>query len=139
MLGFKSTRGKGALAILAASALLLSGCAAATTTTPTSTSTGETGTTEEVKKLVIGFSEPLAGQAWRETGLAALMAIANRPEYKDRIELKIVRTNDNDVAQQNAAMLKPESQRALTASCLTQPLPLVWTQHWLRPRAVASQ
>lgn len=91
MLSFKSKRAAGVLAALAVSTLLFSGCAA------------ETAPAED--KIVIGFSEPLAGQAWRETGLAALQAIANRPEYKDRIELKIVRTNDNDVAQQNAAML----------------------------------
>lgn len=54
--------------------------------------------------FVIGFEQPLGGQAWRETGLAALQALANSPEYKDKVELKIVRTNDNDAAQQNAAM-----------------------------------
>lgn len=106
MLGLKNLKVRGALGILAASALLLGGCAAGTPAETTSTATGgSTDTSTEVEKLVIGFSEPLAGQAWRETGLAALMAIANRPEYRDKIELKIVRTNDNDVAQQNAAML----------------------------------
>lgn len=55
-------------------------------------------------KFVIGFEQPLGGQAWREMGLASLQALANSPEYKDKVELKIVRTNDNDAAQQNAAM-----------------------------------
>ncbi|MFC0681856.1 substrate-binding domain-containing protein [Lysobacter korlensis] len=56
------------------------------------------------EKFVIGFQQPLGGQAWRETGLASLQALAARPEYADKVELKIVRTNDNDAAQQNAAM-----------------------------------
>ncbi|MFC5860646.1 substrate-binding domain-containing protein [Agromyces flavus] len=37
-------------------------------------------------------------------GLASLQALAARPEYEDRVEVKIVRTNDNDAAQQNAAI-----------------------------------
>ena len=56
------------------------------------------------EKFVIGFQQPLGGQAWREMGLASLQALAARPEYKDRVEVKIVRTNDNDAAQQNAAI-----------------------------------
>ncbi|WP_157970669.1 substrate-binding domain-containing protein [Nakamurella deserti] len=55
-------------------------------------------------KFVIGFEQPLGGQAWREMGLASLQALAASPAYKDKVELKIVRTNDNDAAQQNAAM-----------------------------------
>ena len=55
-------------------------------------------------KFVIGFQQPLGGQAWRETGLAALQALANQPEYVDKVEVIIVRTNDNDAAAQNAAM-----------------------------------
>ncbi len=54
-------------------------------------------------KFVIGFQQPLGGQAWRETGLAAMQALAAR-DYGDTVELKIVRTNDNDAAQQNAAI-----------------------------------
>jgi len=54
--------------------------------------------------FVIGFEQPLGGQAWRETGLASLQALANRPEYADKVEIRIVRTNDNDAAAQNAAM-----------------------------------
>jgi ribose transport system substrate-binding protein len=56
------------------------------------------------EKFVIGFEQPLGGQAWRETGLSALQALAARPEYKDIVELKIIRTTDNDAAQQNSAM-----------------------------------
>lgn len=55
------------------------------------------------EKFVIGFQQPLGGQAWRETGLAAMQALAAR-DYADEVELKIVRTNDNDAAQQNAAI-----------------------------------
>lgn len=54
-------------------------------------------------KFVIGFQQPLGGQAWRETGLAAMQALAAR-DYGDSVELRIVRTNDNDAAQQNAAI-----------------------------------
>ena len=38
-------------------------------------------------KFVIGFQQPLGGQAWRETGLAALQALANQPEYVDKVEV----------------------------------------------------
>ena len=85
------------LATTAAISLLAAGCASA----PASDGSG---TTSSSQKFVIGFEQPLGGQAWRETGLAALQALANTPEYKDMVELKIVRTNDNDAAQQNAAM-----------------------------------
>src|SRR5215218_7755360 len=89
-------------AVAAATALaLLAGCSSAPA--PSSgDAAGSGGGGDE--KFVIGFEQPLGGQAWRETGLAALQALANRPEYKDKVELKIVRTNDNDAAAQNAAM-----------------------------------
>lgn len=57
----------------------------------------------EKDKFVIGFQQPLGGQAWRETGLASLQALAAR-DYGDSVEIKIVRTKDNDAAQQNAAI-----------------------------------
>ena len=83
----------------AASLMLLAACSSAPA--DPSEPAGADGASE---KFVIGFEQPLGGQAWRETGLAALQALANTPEYKDKVELKIVRTNDNDAAQQNAAM-----------------------------------
>lgn len=99
-------RFKGYLALGAVAALALTGCSSAPPPAPAPAP--DTGTSEETgptEKFVIGFSEPLAGQAWRETGLASLLALADRPEYRDRVELRIVRTNDNDAAAQNAAML----------------------------------
>jgi ribose transport system substrate-binding protein len=94
---------RGLVAVGAVAALALAGCASAPAPAPAPAT--DTSTESTVEKFVIGFSEPLAGQAWRETGLGSLMALANRPEYKDKVELRIVRTNDNDAAQQNAAML----------------------------------
>jgi ribose transport system substrate-binding protein len=79
---------------------LVAGCSSA----PAPGSGGGGATEGGDEKFVIGFQQPLGGQAWRETGLASLQALAARPEYKDKVELKIVRTNDNDAAQQNAAM-----------------------------------
>ncbi len=101
-------RFQGMLALGAVAALALVGCSSAPPPAPApapapDAETGESSGSQE--KFVIGFSEPLAGQAWRETGLASLMALADRPEYRDRVELRIVRTNDNDAAAQNAAML----------------------------------
>ncbi|WP_104180428.1 ABC transporter substrate-binding protein [Arthrobacter sp. B0490] len=86
------------VASAAVSVLVLAGCASA----PANSSEAPDGSGSE--KFVIGFEQPLGGQAWREMGLASLQALANSPEYKDKVELKIVRTNDNDAAQQNAAM-----------------------------------
>lgn len=86
------------IAAVAVTASLLSGC----TSAPAETSGG--GAAGDGEKFVIGFQQPLGGQAWREMGLASLQALAARPEYKDKVELKIVRTNDNDAAQQNAAI-----------------------------------
>lgn len=97
------TRKRGAIALstifLTGAALIISGC----TSAPAAGGGGEGGGGEG-EKFVIGFQQPLGGQAWRETGLASLQALAARPEYKDKVELKIVRTNDNDAAQQNAAI-----------------------------------
>jgi ribose transport system substrate-binding protein len=59
---------------------------------------------------VIGFEQPLGGQPWREMGLATLQALAKQPQYKDKVRLKIVRTQDNDPAQQAAAMRNLISQ-----------------------------
>ena len=88
-----------AVAVAAASSVaLLVGCSSA----PAEPSDGGGGS--EGDKFVIGFQQPLGGQAWRETGLAALQALANQPEYVDKVEVVIVRTNDNDAAAQNAAM-----------------------------------
>jgi ribose transport system substrate-binding protein len=84
--------------ITAATFALLAACSSAPADTAEPAADGGT------EKFVIGFQQPLGGQAWRETGLASLQALANSPEYKDKVELKIVRTNDNDAAQQNAAM-----------------------------------
>ncbi len=89
-----------AAATLAGAAVLL--------TTACSSAPADTGSSggEEAgngDKFVIGFQQPLGGQAWRETGLAAMQALVAR-DYADTVELKIVRTNDNDAAQQNAAI-----------------------------------
>lgn len=86
------------VAVFAATATLISGC----TSAPAEGAGAGAGAGDE--KFVIGFQQPLGGQAWREMGLASLQALAARPEYKDKVELKIVRTNDNDAAQQNAAI-----------------------------------
>ncbi|GAA5031122.1 substrate-binding domain-containing protein [Microbacterium fluvii] len=87
-----------AAGILAAAAVL-GGC-----TSAPADNTGDTTGNGGDEKFVIGFQQPLGGQAWREMGLASLQALAARPEYADIVELKIVRTNDNDAAQQNAAI-----------------------------------
>lgn len=80
--------------------------AALLTTSACSSSAADPGTdsgSDGGEKFVIGFQQPLGGQAWRETGLAAMQALVAR-DYADTVELKIVRTNDNDAAQQNAAI-----------------------------------
>lgn len=92
-----SSRSRRMFPVLAAAAAvaLLAGCSSAPAN----------GSPDKTKhKFVIGFEQPLGGQAWRETGLAALTALAQRPEYRDKVELKIVRTSDNNAAAQNAAM-----------------------------------
>jgi len=102
----------GALAAVAVTATLLSGCSSTPADNDASTDSESSGTSSSSaessgnasEKFVIGFEQPLGGQAWREMGLASLQALAARPEYKDKVELKIIRTNDNDAAQQNAAI-----------------------------------
>ncbi|BDV31447.1 substrate-binding domain-containing protein [Microbacterium terricola] len=98
------TRNRGvaaaAIAVTALTVTLLSGC----TSAPADNTGGTESGGAEPEKFVIGFQQPLGGQAWREMGLASLQALAARPEYKDKVEVKIVRTNDNDAAQQNAAI-----------------------------------
>lgn len=97
----RRTRGVRAAAVATAavsSVALLVGCSSA----PAEPSGG--GSTGDGDKFVIAFQQPLGGQAWRETGLAALQALANQPEYVDKVEVVIVRTNDNDAAAQNAAI-----------------------------------
>ena len=102
----KKSSVRASIALLSAALLTLTGCASAPAPTASQSSAATDSSTEAVvEKFVIGFSEPLGGQAWRETGLAALQALANRPEYKDVVEVRVVRTNDNDAAAQNAAML----------------------------------
>jgi len=100
----RTTRGVSRLGAVTAAATVLAfvaGCSSA----PANTSSGGSGGSDDGDgTYVIGFQQPLGGQAWRETGLAALQALAARPEYADKVELKIVRTNDNDAAAQNAAM-----------------------------------
>lgn len=86
---------------IAAVAALTIGLAACGSAPAEGGSSGGSGSDDG--KFVIGFQQPLGGQAWRETGLAAMQALAAR-DYGDRVELKIVRTNDNDAAQQNAAI-----------------------------------
>lgn len=91
---------KQAGAALAGAALLFT---AACSSAPADTGGSSEGSSGEGEKFVIGFQQPLGGQAWRETGLAAMQALVAR-DYADTVELKIVRTNDNDAAQQNAAI-----------------------------------
>ena len=95
----RALAGVAATAALALAATLLGGC-----TSAPAESTGSEGDGSGSEKFVIGFQQPLGGQAWREMGLASLQALAARPEYQDKVEVKIVRTNDNDAAQQNAAI-----------------------------------
>lgn len=56
------------------------------------------------KTYTIAFEEPLGGQPWREMGLATLQNIANQAPYKGKFKVEIVRTQNNDPAQQLAAM-----------------------------------
>src|SRR5699024_4255959 len=60
-------------------------------------------TGQDNENFVTGYQQPLGGQAWRETGLAAVQALAAK-DYADPVEIKIVRTNANSAAQQNAAI-----------------------------------
>src|SRR5690625_719464 len=88
--------------VLLAATALVSGMAACSSAPPADSGNSDAGQ-EDGEKFVIGYQQPLGGQAWRETGLAAAQALAAR-DYADIVELKIVRTNDNDAAQQNAAI-----------------------------------
>lgn len=85
---------------IAVAAVVLTTLAACTSPTDA----GEGGAENQSDKYVIGVSEPVAGQPWRELALATLLNLANQPEYVDRVEIRIVRTQNNDAAAQNAAM-----------------------------------
>lgn len=80
------------------------GCGSATDDAATTGSAGSTAAAEQDEPFTIAFQQPLGGQPWREMGLATLQNLANQPEYKDKVRLKIVRTQNNDPAQQLAAM-----------------------------------
>lgn len=95
------TRGIRAIGAVAAAGLALG--LVSCTSAPAETAPSEGSSETSDGKFVIGFQQPLGGQAWRETGLAAMQALVAR-DYADTVELKIVRTNDNDAAQQNAAI-----------------------------------
>lgn len=102
-----SARGasRGRLAALAAAAALVAVGATGCGNASDSGASGEpAAAAKKDGPFVIGFAQPLGGQPWREMGLATLQALAKQPEYKDKVELKIVRTQDNDPAQQAAAM-----------------------------------
>jgi ribose transport system substrate-binding protein len=61
--------------------------------------------------FTIGVSESLGGTAWRELGLATMLALADQPGYKEHIkEIKIVRTQGNDAASQARDMRNLISQ-----------------------------
>jgi len=50
---------------------------------------------------VIGLSESIGGTAWREIGIATMLALAEKPGYAEHIkEIKVVRTQNNDAASQ---------------------------------------
>jgi ribose transport system substrate-binding protein len=51
--------------------------------------------------FVIGLSESIGGTAWREIGIATLLALAEKPGYAEFIEdIVVVRTQGNDAASQ---------------------------------------
>lgn len=91
-------RARAFTALFAGVAILATSACSSAAADPAADASGSDG-----EKFVIGFQQPLGGQAWRETGLAAMQALVAR-DYADTVELKIVRTNDNDAAQQNAAI-----------------------------------
>lgn len=71
----------------------------------TSGSTGSTSSASTAEgPFKIGFVEPIGGQPWRELALATMENLASQDPYKDEVELEIVRTQNNDPAQQVAAM-----------------------------------
>lgn len=96
-----SMRRLSAVAAAAVVAVAAAGCGSAA---DSGSSDGGGAAAKTDGPFVIGFEQPLGGQPWREMGLATLQALANQPEYKDKVQLKIVRTQDNDPAQQAAAM-----------------------------------
>jgi ribose transport system substrate-binding protein len=106
--GGRSTRRIATAAAAAVVAIAATGCGSASDSG--SSSAGASDGPKSGEKFVIGFEQPLGGQPWREMGLATLQALAKQPQYKDKIELKIVRTQDNDPAQQAAAMRNLISQ-----------------------------
>jgi ribose transport system substrate-binding protein len=61
--------------------------------------------------FTIGVSESLGGTAWREIGIATMLALAEQPGYKEYIkEIVIVRTQGNDAAAQARDMRNLISQ-----------------------------
>jgi ribose transport system substrate-binding protein len=103
----RATRRIAVAAATAVVAVSATGCGSASDSgSPAAASDGA----KKGEKFVIGFEQPLGGQPWREMGLATLQALAKQPQYRDKIELKIVRTQDNDPAQQAAAMRNLISQ-----------------------------
>jgi ribose transport system substrate-binding protein len=98
----------GFAAAVTALAVVAAGCGSATdgggsTGSSTGAAAGSTAAAKD-GPWTIAFEQPLGGQPWREMGLATLQNLANQPEYKDKVKLKIVRTQNNDPAQQLAAM-----------------------------------
>lgn len=102
-----------ALVAAAAIAVLIAACGSASDsdggsdtsaadTTASETSGGDEGAQQG--PFTIGFVEPIGGQAWRELALATMENLASQEPYKDEVELEIVRTQNNDPAQQVAAM-----------------------------------
>jgi ribose transport system substrate-binding protein len=103
---FARTGRLGLAAALTAAAVVAAGCGSATSG-GSSGSTGSAsagGSAGKDGPFTIAFQQPLGGQPWREMGLATLQNLANQPEYKDKVKLEIVRTQNNDPAQQLAAM-----------------------------------
>lgn len=98
--GARNRRRGGAATAVAAfvAAIAITGCGTA------ADSGGEDRQAASGGPYTIAFQQPLGGQPWREMGLATLQNLANQPEYRDKVKLEIVRTQDNDPAQQLAAM-----------------------------------
>ncbi|HEY8583212.1 MAG TPA: substrate-binding domain-containing protein [Capillimicrobium sp.] len=98
-------RRKGRLGVaVAVSALAVAAAGCGSATDDTSNAGSTSGGEAQEGPWKIAFQQPLGGQPWREMGLATLQNLANQPEYKDKVELEIVRTQNNDPAQQLAAM-----------------------------------
>jgi ribose transport system substrate-binding protein len=90
-------------------AVLAAGCGNASTGSSNDSASG--GAKKKDGPFTIAFEQPLGGQPWREMGLATLQNLANQPEYKGKVKLKIVRTQNNDPAQQLAAMRNLVAQK----------------------------